>query len=226
MSLRRGDVLIVLGLIAFLAVVSLTAPRWVRLLVSAFDDTVEEMPAEPVPAATPVPEAEKRIGVKLFFESPETPVLVTEERSVPFSDDLARQAKALVEELSRPSDSGNLPPLPPETRVLAVFAGERGVVYVDLSKEAVAGHVGGVAGERLAVYAIVNSITANLPAIRRVQILIDDKPAETFAGHVDLSRPLWPDMTLVAEAVAGAVTAPAAEAPAAPVPAASPPGNP
>jgi hypothetical protein len=221
MSLRRGDVLIVLGLIAFLAVVSLTAPRWARLLVSAFDDTVEDLPAEPVPAATPVPEAEKRIGVKLFFESPEAPALVAEERTVPFSEDLARQAHALVEELTRASGSGNLPPLPPETRVLAVFAGEQGVVYVDLSKEAVA-QVGGVAGERLAVYAIVNSITANLPAIRRVQILIEDKPADTFAGHIDLSRPLWPDMTLVAESGGG----PAPEEPAAPVPTPSPAGHP
>jgi hypothetical protein len=38
----------------------------------------------------------------------------------------------------------------------------------------------------------------NFPAIRRVQILVDDHPAETLAGHVDLSRPLTPDMTLLA----------------------------
>ena len=146
---------------------------------------------------------------------------------VPFSGDLARQVRALVEELARASDSGNLPPLPPETRVLAVFVGEQGVVYVNLSREAVAGHGGGVTGERLAVYAIVNSITANLPAIRRVQILIDDKPAETFAGHVDLSRPLWPDMTLIA---AAPVSAPAPESvppepPAPAVPSPRPPGS-
>ena len=165
--------------------------------------------------------------MKLFFESPEAPVLVAEERTVSFSDDLALQTRGLVEELTRSSDSGNLPPLPPQTRVLAVFASEQGVAYVNLSKEAVAGHSGGVTGERLAVYAIVNSITANLPAIRRVQILIDDKPAETFAGHVDLSRPLWPDMTLVAAAV---VSAPAPESvppepPAPVVPAPNPPGS-
>jgi len=226
MSLKRGDALIVLSLIAFLAVVSLTAPRWARLLVSSFDDSGEDLPAEPAPSATATPEATKRIGVKLFFESPETPVLVAEERTVSFSDDLALQTRGLVEELTRSSDSGNLPPLPPQTRVLAVFASEQGVAYVNLSKEAVAGHSGGVTGERLAVYAIVNSITANLPAIRRVQLLIDDKPAETFAGHVDLSRPLWPDMTLVAEAGAAAAPTPMPEEQPAPAPAASPAGRP
>jgi hypothetical protein len=198
MSLRRGDALIVLGLIAFLAVVSLTAPRWARLLLSPSEDADEVAP--PAVAATPAapPEAEKRIGVRLYFESSEIPALVAEDRTVPFSTDLARQVRLLVEELTRGSESGHLPPLPPETRVLAVFLVERDLACVDLSNEAASGHPGGALGERLSVYAIVNSITANLPAVRRVQILIDDKPAETFAGHVDLSRPLWPDMTLVA----------------------------
>ena len=39
-------------------------------------------------------------------------------------------------------------------------------------------------------YAIVNAVTANLPAVQRVQILIDGKEVDTLAGHVDLRRPL------------------------------------
>ena len=38
----------------------------------------------------------------------------------------------------------------------------------------------------------MNSLTANFPAVKRVQILVEDKPADTLAGHVDLSRPLPP----------------------------------
>jgi hypothetical protein len=37
---------------------------------------------------------------------------------------------------------------------------------------------------------VVNAITVNLPAIMRVQILIDGKEADTLAGHVDLRHPL------------------------------------
>ena len=62
---------------------------------------------------------------------------------------------------------------------------------------------------KLAVYAVVNSITTNFPAVARVQILVEDRPAVTLAGHVDLSRPLPPDMTLLAAVDA----APAAGAP-------------
>ena len=61
---------------------------------------------------------------------------------------------------------------------------------VDLSKEAVTNHRGGSLDELFAVYAIVNAITVNLPAIKGVQILIDGQEVDTLAGHVDLRHPL------------------------------------
>ena len=54
-------------------------------------------------------------------------------------------------------------------------------------------HPGGSLNELLTVYAIVNAVTANLPAVQRVQILVDGKEADTIAGHVDLRRPLARD---------------------------------
>jgi len=36
----------------------------------------------------------------------------------------------------------------------------------------------------------VNALTVNLPAIQRVQILIDGKEVDTLAGHIDLRHPL------------------------------------
>ena len=38
-----------------------------------------------------------------------------------------------------------------------------------------------------------------LRAVRRVQILVGGRPVTTLAGHVDLTRPLSADMTLIAE---------------------------
>jgi hypothetical protein len=69
---------------------------------------------------------------------------------------------------------------------------------VNLSKEAAQGAAGGSESELITVYSVVNSLTVNFPAIKRVQILIEDKPAPTLWGHVDLTRPLPPDMTLLA----------------------------
>jgi hypothetical protein len=61
---------------------------------------------------------------------------------------------------------------------------------VDLSGEVRTKHPGGALDEILTVYTIVNALTVNLPAIQRVQILIDGKEADTLAGHVDLRYPL------------------------------------
>jgi hypothetical protein len=46
----------------------------------------------------------------------------------------------------------------------------------------------------LTVYSIVNTAVANLDGIERVQILVEGKEVETLAGHLDLSKPLLPDM--------------------------------
>src|SRR6478609_2593536 len=51
-------------------------------------------------------------------------------------------------------------------------------------------HSGGALDELLTIYTIVDALTVNLPAITRVQILIDGKEVETLAGHVDLRHPL------------------------------------
>jgi hypothetical protein len=66
----------------------------------------------------------------------------------------------------------------------------RGDAFVDLSGEVVTKHSGGSLDEIFTVYTIVNALTVNLPAIARVQILIDGKEADTLAGHVDLRHPL------------------------------------
>jgi hypothetical protein len=38
----------------------------------------------------------------------------------------------------------------------------------------------------------------NFPATNRVQILLNDQVVPSLGGHVDLARPLPPDMTLLA----------------------------
>jgi spore germination protein GerM len=224
---RVANLLTVLGLLALLVAATWTAPRWARVFrqeVPAGDDNPTSEAAAAAgstPDETPAPEAQRSINVRLFFNSAEEPGLVMEDREVAFSSDLSRQLRSVVEELVKGPAEGSslLATLPAETKVLEVFVTARGIAYVDLSSEATQGHLGGVSEELRAVYSVVNSITANFPAIRRVQILVADRPAETLAGHVDLSRPLSADMTLLAASILTPVDA---EAPAAPAPAPKP----
>ncbi len=183
------------GLLVLLVAVALTAPRWTRLLGRGPADEEESRPPREDEASKPV---ERQINVKLFFQSKDKPGLVMEERTVAFSDDLARQLRSVVEEVVKGPRQDTLQgTLPPETKVLEVFVNARGVAYVDVSREAAARGRGSF-DEMMSVYSIVNSLTVNFPAVKRVQLLVDDRPAETLGGHVDLARPLPANMTLLA----------------------------
>jgi len=200
---RTANLVTAAGLVSLLAVVTLTAPRWARLLTRPVAGTEEEA-AEPAGPAAPARdeeapgEVERKINAKLFFQAADRPGLVIEERPVAFSTDLGRQLRSVVEELVRGSKIGLGATLAPETKVLDVFVTPRGIAYVDLSRDVVTGHPGGTQAELMTVYSVVNSLTTSFPAVKRVQILVEDKPAETLAGHIDLTRPLLPDMTVLA----------------------------
>jgi spore germination protein GerM len=217
----RATVLIGLGLAALLAIVVLAAPRLSRLLTrTVADDEPAAEEARPAHEEEAAAGAERTINVKLFFQAADRPGLVMEERTVPFSSDLGTQLKAVVGELVIGSKSGLVATLPPATKVLEVFVSARGIAYVDLSKEAAQG-TSGSHDELLSVYSIVNSLTVNFPAVKRVQILLEDRPTDTLAGHVDLSHPLTADMTLLTAVPTAPVDSPA-PVPASPGPAAAP----
>ena len=201
MTRRQANALTVVGLAGLLATVALTAPRWAALLrAPAASPEVEEPAAEEAApaAAEGLAASGRRISVRLYFEAPDREGLLPEEREVAFSADLARQLRTVVEELAKGSTTGLVPTLPAGTRVLEVFVQARGVAWVDLSSEATSGLPGGSKAELLTVYSVVNTIVTNFPAVSRVRIVVNDQPVTSLGGHVDLSRPLPPDMTLVA----------------------------
>ena len=200
MTPRQANAATGIGLVAFMAALAFTAPRWAAFLRSTTAATVEgEDAGEPAPSPpTPDAEAARRIRVRLYFEAPDRAGLLPEEREVVFSSDLARQLRTVIEELAKGSTSGLLATLPAGTRVLEVFVNRGGVAYVDLSGEAAAGLAGGSQAELLTVYSVVNTVVTNFPATSRVQILVNDQVVPSLAGHVDLARPLSPDMTLLA----------------------------
>ncbi len=61
---------------------------------------------------------------------------------------------------------------------------------MDFTPEIQTMHPGGTTNEILTVYSLVDTLTANLPAVSSVQILVEGKELDTLAGHLDLRRPL------------------------------------
>jgi hypothetical protein len=194
----------------------------------------------PRPAAVPTPPpasdaAVRKIRARLFYVSEDGMRLVGVDRDVPFAETPPEQAQALIEELLKPAPSPLIAALPAGTSLRGVFVTESGEAYVDLSKEAVSAHTGGSLDELFSVYAVVNSLTVNLPAIRGVQILVEGKELDSLAGHIDLRGPLprsdrWvlaPEAArpagVPAEPPAGAPGSPPAAVPAKPASPAPPP---
>ena len=171
---------------------------------SASHDPIPATPPTVVsadPAPQPAAPLEKAV-VTLYFPSAEGDTLATESREIVDTKRPAdRGAQILAALLEGPKTEGALPALPRDTTLRRLWVRDDGNAYADFSEEFLGGASGGSADEILAVYSIVNSLTENVPAIRRVGILVAGRERATF-GHLALSRPLPPDLTLAAKAQA------------------------
>ena len=158
--------------------------------------------AVPAPAAaSTAPVETPHIAATLFYAAPEGDALVPIRREVPLAEGLVAQGRQLLIAQFAPPPSPYLSAIPAGTTLRAFYVTDKGDAFVDLSG-ITAAHPGGSLTELLTVHAIVNAVTANLPAVKRVQILVDGKEVDTIAGHVDLRRPLARDTSLVREAEA------------------------
>jgi spore germination protein GerM len=143
--------------------------------------------AAPSPAPAP---AGRKIKAHLFYVADDGTQLTSVERDVPFGEGTIEQAKAIINAQIAPPAEPLVSPVPAGTKLRALFVTPNGEAYLDLSGELADAHPGGSLNELLTVYALVDVLTVNLPAISAVQVLIDGKEVETLAGHVDLRRPL------------------------------------
>ena len=157
--------------------------------------TVQQATSAPAPPAASVP----HIIATLYYGTSDGQALAAVKREVPLGDGPRAQGRQILE-----SELESAPPpfhslIPPGTMLRAFYITDRGDAFVDLSPEVSTMHPGGSTNELLTVYAIVNTVTANLSSVERVQILIGGKQADTLAGHVDLRRPFERDTSLVRE---------------------------
>jgi hypothetical protein len=99
--------------------------------------------------------------------------------------------------ISGPSSSGLERVWPADTRLNAFFIADDGSAYVDLDLPGGTGENMDTHSEFLAVYSMVNSLTLNIPKIKRVKLLIQGEDAESLAGHIDLEYFYQTNMLIV-----------------------------
>ncbi|CAN5792775.1 GerMN domain-containing protein [soil metagenome] len=151
----------------------------------------------PLPAPAAPAAAQRKITATLFYITGDGMSLQGVQREVPFGERVDEQARHILEAQVAAAPDQLASAMPAGTTLRALYVSERGEAFVDLSKEVTTQHTGGALDELFTVYAVVNALTVNLPAITRVQILIDGKEADTLAGHVDLRHPLSQNLTWI-----------------------------
>jgi len=134
--------------------------------------------------------------IVLFFPSSSDELLHGEKRTVLPIGAPEDRAKQCLEELIKGPNPPLLAAIPDGARLRQIYLLADGTAFVDFSGEMLA-HRGGSLGELQTIYAIVDTLAANVGEIRRVGILVNGRPRETLAGHVDIEQPLPADYQYV-----------------------------
>ncbi|MBM3213094.1 GerMN domain-containing protein [Candidatus Poribacteria bacterium] len=131
--------------------------------------------------------------VSLYFLDAFDQSLKPEKRSIKPAFSTVEQAKMTLTELINGSNTGLISPIPEGTELLELFIDEKGCAYPSFSYAMIQNHPGGTITELITISSIVKTLTVNYPEeIRRVKILIGNKEVKTLAGHIDISKPIFP----------------------------------
>ena len=132
------------------------------------------------------------IQVTLYFASNDGSKLVKETRMIPKEEGIAR---ATINELILgPDDDELTATLPTGTELMDINIKD-GVCIVDFNN-ALKDGIDTVEEENICVYSIVNTLT-QFDTVDEVKILVDGKNIDQFAGALDISTTIAPNMDIV-----------------------------
>lgn len=155
--------------------------------------------ASQLPTSPPGQQGPAAVQKVVLLYANEQGQLVREAREVERCEDRVTCLRALLEELFSGPIS-DLVDVFPEWTTVNELRIEGDLAIIDLGGDFAEGLAAGSSAEMLAVYGIVNTVCANLPEVKRVQISIDGN-RQARLRHLDLSRPLAPNAALEAPVI-------------------------
>jgi len=138
--------------------------------------------------------------VTLFFSDANERFLVPEKRFIPKEKEPEAQAREMIQALIAGSKTGLVNTFPEKAELQGVKKEGEDILSVNFKESLVANHPGGSAAEMATVYSLTNTLTTNLPAIKRIRILIGGKERESLKGHIGLRNPFMMNRELIAPA--------------------------
>ncbi|MFZ1053450.1 MAG: GerMN domain-containing protein [Candidatus Sulfotelmatobacter sp.] len=139
------------------------------------------------PVVPPVAGATERVTLFVAYDD----IGILRAQSAQIAMPSVRQQRA--EELLRALialylDKSSPHPLPPGSDIRSVYLVDPGLAVIDVNAAFADGHRSGVLAEDLTVASLIQTLSANIPGILKVKVLVEGKQRDTLAGHADLSN--------------------------------------
>jgi hypothetical protein len=139
------------------------------------------------PVAPPVSGSTEQVTLYVAYDDPG--ILRAQPARIPLPAGRQERAQELLRALvGLYLDKSSSPhPLAPGAEIRDVYLVDPGLAVIDANSAFADGHRSGILVEELTVASLVQTLSANIPGITRVKILVEGKARETLAGHADLS---------------------------------------
>ena len=151
----------------------------------------------PEPDADALKRKEKQVAI-IWFSDQQERFLVGEKRYIFKENDDAAQAKEVIKALLDGSKNGNVNTFPAGVSLLGVKIDDAGIAYVNFSKSLTKLHPGSSSAEMASINSLTSSLTKNVPAIKKVKILVEGKELTSIKGHISTSKAFRPDAGILA----------------------------
>lgn len=139
----------------------------------------------------------EKLVVKIYFSDPQERFLMPEKRYIVKENDIAAQAKEIVKAIIDGSKTGLVNTYPAGVVLRDVKVADTDTALVNFSKNLVKLHQGSSTAEIASIYSLTNSITQNIPAIKKVKIVIEGKEIPSLKGHISTLKAFHPDPELI-----------------------------
>lgn len=170
--------------VLLLAVMGMSVYAW-RMRGRAQAGAVTTVDTRPV--VPPVAGATEQVTLYVAYD--DIGVLHSQSARIPLPSVRQERAEELLRALIAIYLDKNSPhTLPPGSDVRSVYLVDPGLAVIDINAAFADGHRSGVLSEELTVASLIQTLTANLPGILRVKVLVEGKERQTLAGHADLSN--------------------------------------
>ncbi|GAW90974.1 GerMN domain-containing protein [Calderihabitans maritimus] len=152
---------------------------------------VNQNPSPPPDSGQPKETTNDKITVTLYFADTQAMYVVPETREITLNDEEKQSQEKLVKRILEELIAGPVSPslhrtIPDGVTVNAVDI-QGDIAYIDFSREMVANHWGGAAGEAMTINSIVNTLT-ELEGINKVMMTVDG--GTMLIEHMVIEEPL------------------------------------